>query len=78
MYEMDNEKEHDEWESQHTMTVGELMDVLSVYPKDMKVLTTWESTIHTIRRQYIYESHTGNLYIDADEAFYRKDFEKAK
>jgi len=61
-----------------TLNVGQLIDILKKYPRDTKVMTTWESTLHDIKAEFIYIASTGTLYIDADEGFYRKDFEKTK
>lgn len=65
-----------EWYLQNTLSVGELTEVLSQYPKDMKVITTWESTMHCLSKSNIYESHQGYLLLDADDNFYKDDLAK--
>ncbi len=62
------------WLIDQSMTVGELVDLLSKYPEDMIVLTTWESTVNSLLKREIYVSHDGYLYIDADSGSYKKDF----
>lgn len=59
-----------------TLTVEKLIKILQKYPKNMKVLITWESTVNELRERFIYESITGTLYLDADYNFYKKDFAK--
>lgn len=60
---------------QESMTVGELVDILSQYPETMKIVTTWESSIQSISPKCIYTSNDGKyLYIDADYCFYKEDF----
>ncbi len=58
------------------LNVKQLIEILKGYPSDMKVLTTWESTLHHIKRQFIYESKKGDLYIDADANCYKKRYAK--
>lgn len=57
-----------------TLTVQELIDILQQYPKDMKVLSTWESTVNSLTKDNIYESLTGSLYLDADNNSYKENF----
>lgn len=59
-----------------TLTVNELVKALERFPGDMKVFTTWESTVHSLLEHNVYEALTGSLYLDADENFYKKDFKK--
>lgn len=59
-----------------TITVQSLINILLKYPKHMKVMTTWESTVHTLQGKNVYEALTGTLYIDADENFYKKRYAK--
>ncbi len=59
-----------------TMNVGELIKILEKYPKHMKVMTTWESTVNGCLEENIYEAITGTLYIDADYNFYKESFKK--
>lgn len=59
-----------------TLTVSELIGILERYPKDMKVMLTWESTVECLTEENIYEAYTGTLYLDADCNFYKKEFEK--
>ena len=61
---------------QDTLSVGELLKLLSKYPKKMKVIITWESTLHKIEKENIYESDMGYLFLDADNNFYKKDYAK--
>jgi ribosomal protein L21E len=68
-------KEKEEW-LKYTLTVGELIYILNKYPQDMKVMITWESTVHDLKPSNIYEAHTGTLYLDADGDFYKKDYAK--
>lgn len=57
-----------------TLTVQELIKILEKYPKEMKIFTTWESTLHSLEKENIYKSSTGSLYLDADQNFYKDDF----
>jgi hypothetical protein len=59
-----------------TLTVDQLIQVLKKYPKHMKVMGTWESTVNEIKEEWIYETIEGNLYIDCDGGFYKESFEK--
>ena len=58
------------------MTVATLIDLLKKYPSDMKVFTTWESTVNEITKKDVYESKEGHLYIDGDACFYKDRFAK--
>ena len=58
-----------------SLTIEELIEILSKFPKDLKVCTTWESTKHALRPENIYLSRFGVLFIDADDNFYKKDYE---
>ncbi len=64
------------WAIQNTISVGRLIDILQKYPKEMLVITTWESTLHTLEEENLYESKEGHLYIDADDNFYKKEYAK--
>lgn len=68
--------EKEKWLLDETLNVGSLIELLKKYPKDMKVMTTWESTVHSLKKENIYESITGSLYLDADENFYKEQFSK--
>lgn len=58
-----------------SFNIQELTDFLSKYPKDMKIIITWESTYHEIEKKNIYLSKDKEfLYFDADDNFYKKDF----
>jgi hypothetical protein len=59
-----------------TLNVENLIEILQKYPKNMKVMTTWESTVNSLKKENIYQSITGSLYLDADGNFYKKDFSK--
>ena len=59
-----------------TLKVEQLINILKKYPKDMKVMITWESTVNEIKAHNIYESHTGSLYLDADGNSYKNDYAK--
>lgn len=59
-----------------TLKVGELIEILGKYPKEMRVLITWESTLNEFTRKNIYESVTGTLYLDGDYNFYKQQFAK--
>lgn len=59
-----------------TLTVQGLIEVLKKYPKDMKIMTTWQFTVHSLEKENIYESVTGRLYLDAGENFYKDRFSK--
>lgn len=68
--------EKEKWLYEESLTIQEMLDILQKYPKNMKIMTTWESTIHSLKKQNIYESITGTLYLDADENFYKEGFSK--
>lgn len=58
-----------------SLTIQELIDILSKYPKDMKIVTTWESTVNPILRRDIYLSKNGKfVYLDADYCSYKQEF----
>jgi len=78
MSETDYLYEKEKWIKDESITVKELIEILKEYPEDMKIMTTWESTLHSLTRDNIYESKTGSLYIDADENFYKTSFERLK
>jgi hypothetical protein len=59
-----------------TLTVGRLIDILSKYPKQMKVMITWESTVNELKEEWIYEAKTGSLYLDGDAGFYKDEFKR--
>lgn len=59
-----------------TLTVGELINILEKYPRNKKILITWESTLNELKKEFIYEAKTGTLYLDADYGFYKKDYAK--
>lgn len=64
------------WIIPDTLNVKQLIEILSRYPQDMKVITTWESTIHSILQENIYESKEGHLYLDADDNSCKDDYSK--
>lgn len=66
----------DKYVLKETMNVRELIEMLSLYPKDMKVIITWESTLKSIQKENIYVSKEGHLYLDSDGNFYKEDFAK--
>lgn len=68
--------EKEKWLYEETLTVEGLIEILQKYPKNMKIMTTWESTVHILKKENIYESITGSLYLDADENFYKEGFSK--
>ncbi len=59
-----------------TMSISELIDILKTYPKEMKVMFTWESTLKDLRKENIYEAKNGALYLDADNNSYKREFAK--
>lgn len=64
-------------EIQETFSVAELIDLLSKYPKEMKIVITWESTIQGILKRNIYTSKEENfLFLDADGCFYKQSYAK--
>ena len=65
-----------QWILPETLRVGELIKILSAYPENMPVITTWESTLHALMKENIYESKEGNLYLDADGNFYKDEYAK--
>lgn len=65
-----------EYELNQTITVGELIEELSKYPLDMKVMSTWESTKNSLRKEDIYYSFLDCVFIDADSGYYKRDYEK--
>lgn len=64
--------------SEDNLTVRSLIDILLTFPQDMKVCTTWESTINGLEKQNIYVSRFGVLLIDADGNCYKEDYEEVK
>lgn len=69
--------ETEEWLLKQSINVEDLIKILQNYPPDMKIMTTWESTFHSLQKKNIYESKTGSfLYLDADENFYKKELSK--
>ena len=62
--------------SAESMSVGQLMDLLSKYPNEMKVLFTWEGIIKPIYKNNIYEDIHASLLLDADSNFYKEGFAK--
>lgn len=69
-----NDKE--KWIIEKTLSVKNLIELLKQYPPEMKVFSTWESTLHEITKENVYVSVTGNLYIDSDDNFYKEHFAK--
>lgn len=69
-------KERDAYDEGNSLTVSQLIGILQRYPKEMKVIVTWESTVHGLEEINIYEAYTGSLYIDADANFYKEEYEK--
>lgn len=69
-------KETEKYLLDDILCVKELIEFLKKYPKNMKILTTWESTLNILKKENIYESFTGTLYLDADYNFYKKEFAK--
>lgn len=65
-----------EYQLNETITVGELIEELSKYPLDMKVMSTWESTKNVLRAEDIYYSFLDCVFIDADSGYYKRDYEK--
>lgn len=59
-----------------TLKVGQLIQFLSKYPKEMKVLFTWEGSVQSVDKKNIYQDVLGCLLLDADENFYKGDFAK--
>lgn len=61
---------------ENCLSVKEFINILQKYPPEMKIITTWESTVHALEEQNIYESKEGHLYLDADYNFYKNQFSK--
>jgi len=66
------------WALKGTMNVGELIELLQTYPKNMKIITTWESTVNTLEKKLVYKSkhltEEQYLFIDCDSGCYKDDF----
>lgn len=60
------------------MKVAEIIAILQGYDPNLNIQITWESTLNEIQRDNIYLSKWGNLLIDADENWYKKDYEKCE
>ena len=75
---LDEKDERLKWILPDTLSVGQLIEILKRYPPNMPVITTWESTIHGLQEDNIYESKEGNLYIDADYNSYKDEFAKTE
>ena len=58
------------------MTVAELIAELQRRKPDALVLVTWETTVHEIEPEFVYESLEGDVMIDADYGSDRFVFEK--
>lgn len=59
------------------MKISELIEVLRSRMEahgDVEVEITWEGTVHPISPPLIYQSKSGELYIDAYENFYKNEF----
>lgn len=69
-------KERLNWNIKETLSIGELIDILNNYPKEMKVIITWESLTTTLTKENIYLSKWNTLFLDADGNFYKEDFAK--
>ncbi len=69
-------EEKEKYLLEDTLTVGGLIDVLSKYPVEMKIMITWESTVNRFEKKNIYLAVTGTLYFDADGNFYKDAFSK--
>lgn len=69
-------KSQEDYILEEAMTVGELIDILHNYPRDKKVCTTWESTIHPLTRSNIYKGYLGALFLDADSNSYKNQYEE--
>lgn len=63
-------------EKEKSISVGGLIEVLSKYPPEMKVMFTWESTIRRMAEENMYMSFLDCLFLDADENFYKDRYEK--
>jgi hypothetical protein len=59
-----------------TLDVQGLMELLSKYPPNMKVLFTWESILVELRKENVYLSKKGILYLDADYNSYKRQYAK--
>jgi hypothetical protein len=57
------------------MKVSELIERLRDFDPNAEVITTWESTTHTIEPDSIYRAKGGMVVIDADANSYREEFE---
>jgi hypothetical protein len=57
------------------MKVSELIERLRDFDPNAEVITTWESTTHTIDPHNIYRAKNGMVVIDADRNRYREEFE---
>ena len=59
------------------MNISQLIEVLRSRMEahgDVEVEITWEGTFHPISPPLIYLSKSGELYIDAENNFYKKEF----
>ena len=64
--------------SDESLTLRELIKILNEYPKEMKVVFTWESIFNPIKKKFIYKSKNGNLILDADWGSYKHVFASDK
>lgn len=58
------------------LSVNDLINILKKFPPQMKVMITWESTIHSLEEENIYVSWRDTLLIDGDCNTYKDDFQK--
>ena len=60
------------------MKIEKLIGVLSKYPPDTKIRTTWEGICRSISISNIYQGSDGVVYIDADDNVYKKKIKKGR
>ena len=65
------------------MKLNELIEILQKIQnenqeKEIEVETTWEGIFRNVNEDNIYFHKDGRLLIDADNNFYKEDFQKGK
>jgi hypothetical protein len=70
-------KEVDKWTYDNSIIVEELIEVLKKYPKEMKCIFTWESTLVQFSGENIYPGNEQILLFDADQNSYKDRYENS-
>ena len=68
--------EHIKNNIKESISVNDVIKILSSYPPEMKICTTWESTINAILEENIYKSKWGCIFLDADGNSYKKEYQE--